>query len=110
MNNDNRPSFKTNYNNVFISGAHCNTGVSVWLMESATESGKRCAIEIMKKLNLKNKIKLSKHNRPMKTIYWIDDILYKLKLPNMTDIISIIILIGILYLIVIIIKKISTLD
>jgi len=108
LNNDNRPLFKTNYNNVFISGAHCNTGVNIWLMESATESGKRCAIEIMNKLNLKNKIKLSKHARPMKSIYWIDDILYKLKLPNMTDIICIITLIGILYLIVIIIKKISS--
>ena len=64
----------------------------------------------MKKLNIKNKIKLYKHKRPLKTIYRIDDILYKLHLPNMTDIICIITLIVILYIIVIVIKKISNLD
>jgi hypothetical protein len=88
-NNNNRPFFTTNYNNVFIAGAHCNTGVSIWSMESATESGKRCAIEILHKLKLENRIELFEHKRPLDLIYSIDDLLYKLNIPNLLDIICI---------------------
>ena len=88
-NNNNRPFFTTNYNNVFIAGAHCNTGISIWSMESATESGKRCAIEIIHKLKLKNTIELFEHKRPLDLIYSIDDLLYKLNIPNLLDIICI---------------------
>jgi hypothetical protein len=97
--NNNRPLHTTKYNNVFIAGAHCDTGSSIWLMESATESGKRCAIEILKKLNLTNNISLIKHDRPLPIINGIDDILYRLHLPNLLDVLCIVIIFIILYII-----------
>ena len=47
LNNNTRPLYTTNYDNLFIAGAHCDTGLSIWSMESAVESGKRCAIQIL---------------------------------------------------------------
>jgi hypothetical protein len=104
--NNNRPLYTTNYNNVFIAGAHCDTGSSIWLMESATESGKRCAIKILKKLKLTNNVQLFRHDRPLCTIHKIDDILYTLYLPNLLDILCIVIIFFILYIIYVkLIKK-----
>ena len=86
INNSNRPLYKTHYNNLYITGAHCETGISIWSMESAVESGKRCALSIIQDKKLKNKIKLFKHSRPNKSLYELDDVLYDLKLPNILDI------------------------
>jgi uncharacterized protein with NAD-binding domain and iron-sulfur cluster len=106
-NNNNRPFFSTNYNNVFIAGAHCNTEVSLWSMESAIESGKRCAIKIVEKLKLKNTIELYENKRPLDTIYSIDDLFYKYNMPNLVDIIFVIGLFIIIASLFIIIKKMS---
>jgi len=96
--NNNRPLYTTKYNNVFIAGSHCNTGLSIWSMESATESGKRCAIKILKKLKLTNNVQLFRHDRPLTIIHILDDILYRLYLPNLLDILSIVIIFFILYI------------
>jgi len=97
LNNNTRPLYTTNYNNLFIAGAHCDTGLSIWCMESAVESGKRCAIKILQKSKIKNNIKLYKHNRPLPFLYKIDDTLYKLKLPNLMDLSIILIFIIVLF-------------
>ena len=99
-NNGPRPLYTTHYNNVFIAGAHCDTNFSIWSMESAVESGRRCAIEITKKLGIKNNINLYTHSRPFKVIYFLDDILYKLHLPNLFNLIIFGIIVGIVYFIV----------
>ena len=105
ISNNNRPKYTTHYNNVFIAGAHCDTNLSIWSKESAVESGKRCAIEIIKKLGLKNNINLYTHSRPFKVIYFLDDILYKLKLPNLFNLIVFIVIFGIVYIFVNFIKN-----
>jgi len=85
LNNSPRPNFKTNYTNVYIAGSHCDTGLSLWSMESATESGKRCAIQIINDYKLENKVILYPHNRPNHLLYKLDDILYDLDLPTLLD-------------------------
>jgi hypothetical protein len=83
INNNIRPMYKTKYSNVYISGSHCDTGLSLWSMESAVESGKRCSLNIINDLRLDlKKIKLYTHSRPNKLIYELDDILHDYKLPN----------------------------
>jgi hypothetical protein len=83
--NSNRPGHKTHYDNLYITGAHCETGMSIWTMESAVESGKRCAISIINDKKLKNKIQLYRHNRPNVSLYKFDDFLYDINLPNILD-------------------------
>jgi uncharacterized protein with NAD-binding domain and iron-sulfur cluster len=100
LNNNSRPLFTTKYDNLFITGAHCNTGLSIWSMESAVESGKRCAIKILDKLKIENKITLYKHSRPLPFLYKMDDTLYKLKLPNIIDLTIIVICVFTTYSIV----------
>ena len=86
LSNNNRPGYKTNYSNVYIAGSHCETGLSIWSMESAVESGKRCSINIINDMKLdKSKIKLYTHSRPFNFLYKLDNILYDLKLPNILD-------------------------
>jgi len=102
INNNNRPSYKTNYSNVYIAGSHCETGLSIWSMESATESGKRCSLNIINDMKLdKSKIKLYTHSRPYKSLYKLDDILYDLNLPNVfvlfLDLVCVILVFLVLY-------------
>lgn len=102
INNNTRPNNKTKYSNVYIAGSHCETGLSLWSMESAVESGKRCSLQIIKDMNIKeNKIKLYSHSRPLKSLYKIDDILYDYNIPNvlvlLTDAFCIIFIFLVLY-------------
>jgi hypothetical protein len=99
LNNNNRPLYTTHYNNLFITGSHCETGLSIWSMESAVESGNRCVMEINKKLGLKNKFNLHSHTRPFFPLYFLDDILYKLYLPNLFNVIIFLIIISFGYFI-----------
>jgi len=86
LSNNSRPLYKTKYSNVYIAGSHCDTGLSIWSMESAVESGKRCSINIINDMKLdKSKIKLYTHSRPYKSLYKLDDMLYNLNLPNILD-------------------------
>ena len=91
-----RPIQKTKYNNLFLSGAHTQTTINIWSMEGAIESGKITANYILNKYNKPNIIHY-KHNDPffIQLIQYIDNVLYKLYLPNIIKLIilSIIILI-----------------
>ena len=89
-----RPSQKTQYNNLFLSGAHTQTTINIWSMEGAVESGKITSNYILKKHN-KSKIVHYKHTDSyyIKLVQNIDNILYKLKLPNIFIILIMIIII-----------------
>jgi uncharacterized protein with NAD-binding domain and iron-sulfur cluster len=95
-----RPFQKTEYNNLFLSGAHTKTTINIWSMEGAIESGKITANYILDKYN-KPHIKHYKHNDPsyIKPIQYIDNILYMLYLPNILNIILVFIVILLLYII-----------
>ena len=93
-----RPSQKTKYDNLFLSGAHTKTTINIWSMEGAIESGKITANYILDKYNKPN-VEYYKHNDPffIKLIQYIDNILYMLYLPNIINLLIIVILIFILY-------------
>jgi hypothetical protein len=93
-----RPLQKTEYGNLFLSGAHTKTSINIWSMEGAIESGKITANYILDKYNKPNIIHY-KHEQPfyIKFFQYIDNILYKLYLPNIVNLLIIIILIIILY-------------
>ncbi len=90
-----RPSQTTKFKNLFLSGAHTKISVNIWSMEGAVESGKIVAREICKKNNINpNKIWLYTHKKLLlfKSISYIDDVLYMLGLPNIIDLILILLL------------------
>jgi len=88
-----RPKQTTEYNNLFLSGAHTKTSINIWSMEGAIESGKITANYILDKYNKPN-IKHYKHTDPfyIKLIQYIDNMLYKLYLPNITNVLIILII------------------
>jgi hypothetical protein len=88
-----RPLQKTEYVNLFLSGAHTKTSINIWSMEGAIESGKITANYILDKYNKQN-IEHYKHDAPfyIKLIQYIDNILYKLYLPNIVNLLIILIL------------------
>jgi uncharacterized protein with NAD-binding domain and iron-sulfur cluster len=94
-----RPLQKTEYDNLFLSGAHTKTTINIWSMEGAIESGKITANYILDKYNKPN-IKHYKHHDPsyIKQIQCIDNVLYKLYLPNIMTLLITVILIFILYI------------
>jgi hypothetical protein len=82
--------------------------INIWSMEGAIESGKITANYILDKYNKPN-IYYFKHNdNPfyIKLIHYIDNILYKLCLPNIITLLIIVILFYILYRYIINSKKI----
>ena len=93
-----RPLQKTEYENLFLSGAHTKTSINIWSMEGAIESGKITANYILDKYNKPN-IEHYKHDAPfyIRLIQYIDNILYKLYLPNIINLLIILILFFILY-------------
>ena len=105
LNEEFRPSQITNLSNMFIGGSHTKTSCNIWSMESAVESGKIIANLILKKTN-KKQVYLYDHN---KTYFsWlkpIDDLLYSFNLPNLINIILLLIIINVL---IKLIKKIFT--
>ena len=94
-----RPSQKTKYDNLFLSGAHTKTTINIWSMEGAIESGKITANYILDKYN-KPRAEHYKHNDPfyIKVIQYIDNILYKLYLPNIITLLIILIIVIISFL------------
>jgi uncharacterized protein with NAD-binding domain and iron-sulfur cluster len=52
LNEDYRPLQKTKFSNLFLSGAHCKTSISIWSMEGAVESGKITSNLILSKYKL----------------------------------------------------------
>jgi uncharacterized protein with NAD-binding domain and iron-sulfur cluster len=84
LNQEYRPTGKTEIKNMFLAGSHNKTSVDVWSMEGAVESGKDVSNFILEKYK-KNKIKVFKHNIKFGIISIIDDIFYKLNLPHIID-------------------------
>jgi uncharacterized protein with NAD-binding domain and iron-sulfur cluster len=94
-----RPLQKTEYHNLFLSGSHTKTTINIWSMEGAIESGKITANYILDKYNKPN-ITLFKHyDNPfyIKIIQNIDNILYKLNLPNIIILFTLLIIVLIFY-------------
>ena len=84
-----KPNNKTNFNNLYISGAHTKTTTNIYLMESACESGKLTANILLNKYNLPIS-KIYKHNQKnlfTSFLSFFDDILYYFNLYNIIDII-----------------------
>ena len=63
-------------------------------MESACESGKLVSMKILEKENIKNNIYYYKHepSKLLKYIYKIDDLLYDFNMPNILDLLIILII------------------
>lgn len=100
-----RPDIKTQYDNMYIGGAHTKTSVNIWSMEGAVESGKMIARDILGKRG--NSVKIYKHKKDpfSKLISCFDDALYYFGLPHIIDIIIVIILFVIMFKILRITKK-----
>ncbi len=96
-NEEYRLSQKTNYKNLYLSGAHTKTSIGIWSMEGAVESGKLASNLILK---YDNAI-YYKHKDPtyIRAFQDIDDRLYSIGLPSILDIMLIIIIIIIIYII-----------
>ena len=98
MNERHRPSQRTDIENLFLSGGHCQTSISIWSMEGAVESGKITSNLILDKYK-KDRCSLYKHeSKPIiKMLSKIDNLLYKLHFKNLLiEIILIILLLFIL--------------
>lgn len=92
-----RPSQKTRYKNLFLSGAHTKTTMNIWSMEGAIESGKITSNHILHKYH-KPKTKLYKHIDPfiIRIFQYLDNILYFLHFPNIFICICVIIVLYII--------------
>lgn len=89
-----QPSQKTSIPNLLLAGAHTKTEADVWSIEGAVESGRRAAHQINKS------VKVIKQYKPawLNIIGAIDDVCFKLGLPNVIDLILFAILIVVLWL------------
>lgn len=89
-----RPKQKTNFDNLYIAGAHTKTSTDIWSMEGAVESGKIVASHLLSNItqDAKDKIKIHAHTSPWYTVPFqiADDILYTLYLPNIINMILLI--------------------
>ena len=93
-----RPEQKTEYNNMWIGGAHTQTSINIWSMEGAAESGKIVSELIYTKYKTKG-VKLWNHksNKLITILKMIDKVLSKIYLPNLVDVIGIVIIIVSIY-------------
>lgn len=95
LNQEYRPLGNTKYSNMFLTGGHNLTTVDLWSMEGTVESGKITSNMILEKYN-KKKAYLYSHsekNEIIKTIQKMDDFLYSVGLPNIVDVLFIIVII-----------------
>jgi uncharacterized protein with NAD-binding domain and iron-sulfur cluster len=95
-----RPVQETEFNNLFLSGAHTKTTINIWSMEGAIESGKITSNLILDKYK-KEKIIHYKHSDPLffRLIQKLDNILYMMYLPNIGYLLIVLILLLIVYVI-----------
>jgi uncharacterized protein with NAD-binding domain and iron-sulfur cluster len=90
-NEKHRPEQKTDFENFYIGGAHTKTSINIWTMESAVESGKIVSNLILRKNDLKETtLVIHESIWVVKIVQNIDDILYTYNLPNIIDVIVII--------------------
>jgi hypothetical protein len=75
-----RPTQITQFDNLFIGGAHTKTSINIWSMESAVESGKLVAKLIDQNVNV-----YTHNDKSPKILTKIDDYLYMLYLPSIVD-------------------------
>ncbi|HSA76142.1 MAG TPA: FAD-dependent oxidoreductase [Nitrosarchaeum sp.] len=89
-----RPGCKCEFDNLFLSGAHITTSVSLWSMEGAVESGKMAANCVLEKYNAPLS-GIHIHNSPkwMSAFHVPDSALYNMKAPHILVICAIIIMI-----------------
>ena len=91
-----RPESKTELSNMYIGGAHCKTSVNIWTMESAVESGKIVSNDILSKYQLPLAYQYTQHNNFLVVfIQKVDNVLYRLKLPNIIKVTIFLILVRI---------------
>ena len=95
-----RPNQKTGISNLYLGGSHTKTSIIFWNMEGAVESGKLASNYVIDQYNLdknklerKDKVNLHSHDSSLilKPFQFVDDILYKLFLPNILDFLLVII-------------------
>lgn len=84
---------RTEYDNLYLGGAHTKTTLNKYSMEAATESGKIIANHILTKYNQENCYRYVFDNR---YLYQIDDVLYAMNCPNIIDIITLFIVLVII--------------
>ncbi len=104
LNENFRPSQETQFDNLFVTGAHTKTSLGVWSMEAAAESGLITNNVIRKKYNI-NQTYIHNHDpkydtnnvkipiEAIRSIKELDNLLYKFKLPNIVDSLIIIIIV-----------------
>ncbi len=82
-----KPSITTSFNNLFLAGAYVKSSVDLYSMETACATGRDAAFHIMLKMDLPKQLALSV-NKPIlfKILSQIDDLLYRLHLPNVVDV------------------------
>lgn len=102
------PTTSTELHNLFLAGTHVKTTASFSSMEAACESGRIAANSIVERFS--DKVDVNNHKLPgwMTSLQAIDGVLYKLRLPNVSDVIAFVltgIIIFILYILVIKILK-----
>jgi len=92
-----RPGVKTEFSNLYLGGSHINTSIETWSMEGAVESGKMVSNEILNKYS-KKKTFIYKHEDPQifNGLKLIDNLLFKLGLPNIIDCIVFVLLLYII--------------
>lgn len=75
------PAQITPVGNLFLAGAHTKTMAHVWSIEGAVESGRRAAKAI------DGRVEVLDQNKPLwiRSLSAIDDILYKIKAPQIVD-------------------------
>jgi hypothetical protein len=95
-----RPNSVCDFDNLFLSGAHTRTSVSLWSMEGAVESGKITARHVLSKYNLPLS-SLHTHSPPvwLSVFHKPDNLLHKIGAPNILVICAILIMIIILCII-----------
>jgi hypothetical protein len=79
---------RTEYNNMYIGGAHTKTSLNKYSMEAATESGKIISNHILTKYN---KEKCYYYEFDNRYLYQVDDVLYAMNCPSIIDIVTLLI-------------------
>jgi len=78
-----RPHQETEYNNLFLSGAHTKTTAVIYSMEGAVESGMLAANSVLSKYNM-NKTEIVNHTDPswLQPFKMVDNVFYNIGFPN----------------------------
>lgn len=82
-NEEHRLDQQTEFENMYVVGAHTKTSINVWSMESAVESGKIASNYILEKYGLElTYLFIQRSSILFRIFQWLDILLYALGLPN----------------------------